>query len=135
MKKWFSVILSILLVLSLAACGERTSENTTIHLISGQTYGTGKYTFDLVVTDPDGVDTAVTIKTDKDTLGPALLQLGIVDGEQSSFGLYITTVNGITLDYDKDQRFWALYENGELASSGADATPIEDGAVYSLKAQ
>ena len=68
-------------------------------------------------------------------MGAALLELGLVDGEDSEFGLYIKTVNGITLDYDKDGKYWAFYINGEYAMTGVDATPIEDGAIYALVAE
>lgn len=135
MKKQFSAVLALLLLFSLSACGQRAKSDNTIHLVSGQTYGTGKYSFDLVVTDPDGIDTQVTVKTDKDTLGDALLQLGIVDGEKSDFGLYVKTVNGVTLDYDRDQKYWALYVNGEAVDSGIDATPVTSGDTYTLKAE
>lgn len=135
MRKTISALLALLLLLSFSACGQRASEEHTISLVSGQTYGTGKYTFDLIVTDPDGVDTQVTVKTDKDTLGDALLQLGIVDGEKSDFGLYVKTVNGITLDYDRDQKYWALYVNEEPVDSGIDATPVVEGNIYTLKAE
>lgn len=135
MRKYLTSILAILLLLSFSGCSQRAAEDHTVHLVSGQTYGTGKYSFELVVSDPDGLDTMVSIKTDKDTLGDALLQLGIVDGEKSDFGLYVKTVNGITLDYDKDQKYWALYVNGEPVDSGIDATPVTDGDVYTLKAE
>ena len=45
------------------------------------------------------------------------------------------TVNGITLDYDKDGKYWAFYVDGEYATSGVDSTPITDGASYALKAE
>ena len=135
MRKQFAAVLALLLLFSFSACGQRKNEDNTVHLVSGQTYGTGKYSFDLVVTDPDGVDTMVTVKTDKDTLGDALLQLGIVDGEKSDFGLYVKTVNGITLDYDEDHKYWALYVNGEPVDSGIDATPVTAGDTYTLKAE
>ena len=135
MKKWIAALLCLVTLFSLAACGKREAEQNTIQLVSGQTYGTGKHSFDFVVTDPDGADTSVTIKTDADMVGAALLELGIVDGENSSYGLYVKTVNGVTLDYDKDGKYWAFYVNGEYALSGVDATPVEDGAIYEMKAE
>ena len=50
-------------------------------------------------------------------------------------GLYIKTVNGVTLDYDADGAYWAFYINGEYASTGVDATNIEAGATYTLKGE
>ena len=44
-----------------------------------------------------------------------------------------TTVNGITLDWEKDGKYWAFYINGEYAMTGVDSTDAEDGAVYTFK--
>lgn len=49
------------------------------------------------------------------TVGKALLDQGVIAGEDSSYGLYVKTVNGTTLDYDTDGMYWAFYINGEYA--------------------
>ena len=67
--------------------------------------------------------------------GKALLDQGVIAGEDSSYGLYVKTVNGITLDYDTDGMYWAFYINGEYAQTGVDATGVEDGAVYAFRAE
>ena len=41
-----------------------------------------------------------TIHTDAETVGQALLDLGLIAGEESQYGLYIKQVNGMTADYD-----------------------------------
>lgn len=71
-----------------------------------------------------------TVKTDKKILGDALLELGLIDGTVESYGLYVKEVNGITADYDKDQRYWALYINDSYAPSGVDTTEIKAGEAY-----
>ena len=53
-----------------------------------------------------------TVKTDKDTVGAALLENKLIEGEESEYGLYIKVVNGITADYDKDKSYWAFYVDG-----------------------
>ncbi len=136
MKKILSVLLCLMLVFSLAACGEKAPEaETTAALVSGQTYGTGEKVFPLTVVDTEGAETTVTIQTGKETVGDALVELGIIAGDESEYGLYVKTVNGITLDYDKDGKYWAFYINGEYAMTGVDQTPIEDGASYTLAAE
>lgn len=97
--------------------------------------GEGKTVFTFTVTDLDGKDTAFEIHTDKATVGEALLELGLIAGEDSDYGLYVKTVNGLTLDYDKDGKYWAFYENGEYAASGVDATNVTAGAAYAFKAE
>ena len=69
------------------------------------------------------------------TVGEALLAEGLIAGESSDYGLYITTVNGITLDWEKDGKYWAFYINGEYAQTGADTTEIQEGATYAFKAE
>jgi hypothetical protein len=75
------------------------------------------------------------VKTDKTTVGAALLEVELIAGEDSQYGLYVKTVNGITLDYDKDGKYWAFYIDGEMAMSGVDSTDIAEGATYEFKAE
>ena len=97
--------------------------------------GEGSTVFNFTVTDADGKITAFEIHTDKKTVGDALMETGLIDGEQSDYGLYVKTVNGKTLDYDKDGKYWAFYENGEYAAKGVDSTEIAKGVEYSFKAE
>ena len=73
------------------------------------------------------------VKTDAVTVGEALLENGLIAGEDGDYGLYVKTVCGITADYDVDKTYWAFYINGEYAMSGVDKTDIADGAVYEFK--
>ena len=90
-------------------------------------------TFTLKVVDLEGNETVEVIKTQKWTVGAALLAEGIITGEEGQYGLYIKTVNGITADYDVDQTYWAFYIGEEYAMTGVDKTDITDGATYTLK--
>lgn len=97
--------------------------------------GEGNTTFDFTVVDVDGTETKFEIHTDKTTVGEALQELGLIDGEEGQYGLYVKSVNSVTYDYDKDGKYWAFYIDGEYASSGADTTEIVPGSVYSFKAE
>lgn len=97
--------------------------------------GEGDTVFYVSVTDKEGAETDFEIHTDKETVGEALLDLGLIEGEEGDYGLYVKTVNGITADYDKDGVYWAFYINGEYASTGVDATPIKEGEQYSFKVE
>lgn len=66
-------------------------------------------------------------------VGEALLDVGLIAGEDSEYGLYVKTVNGVTADYDTDQTYWAFYVNGEYAQSGTDSADITVGNAYSFK--
>lgn len=100
-----------------------------------KTVGEGSTTFLFTVTDADGNDTNFEVHTDKTTVGDALLELGLIAGDDSAYGLYVKTVNGVTVDYDTDGKYWAFYVDGEYASAGVDSTEISEGAVYAFKVE
>ena len=56
----------------------------------------------------------------------------LIKGEKGAYGIYITEVDGERAVYEHDKAYWALFINGEYAVSGIDATPIENGAQYTL---
>ena len=89
-------------------------------------------TFTLKVVTLDGTETTTEITTKKWTVGEALLDKGIIEGEDGAYGLYIKSVNGITADYDVDQTYWAFYIEDEYAMTGIDTTPIEEGVIFRL---
>lgn len=97
--------------------------------------GEGATQFLFTVVDKDGNETAFEIHTDKEIVGEALLELGLIAGEDGDYGLYVKEVNGITADYDVDGTYWAFYVNGEYAVSGVDTTAIEAGASYAFKVE
>lgn len=97
--------------------------------------GEGSTTFLFTVVDKDGIETPFEIHTDKETVGEALVELELIAGDESEYGLYVKTVNGITADYDKDGVYWAFYINGEYAPTGVDVTAIAEGENYSFKVE
>ena len=93
--------------------------------------GEGEKTFTFKV-DTEGYVVTFTIHTDAKTVGEALLALGLIAGEDSQYGLYVKTVNGMLADYNVDGTYWSFYENGEYAMSGVDTTDIKEGYTYSF---
>ena len=73
-----------------------------------------------------------TLHTDKETLGEALLEHDLIDGEEGAYGLYVKFVNGIEADYDKDGSYWGFYKSGEMMLVGVDGAVIADGEHYEL---
>jgi len=110
-------------------------EGQTITLKDGKTYGEGEKEFTLTVSDKEGAEKTVTVKTDAKTVGEALAALYIIAGEDGEWGLYVKTVDGITADYDTDGTYWAFYIDGEYAMTGVDATEITEGATYQFKVE
>ena len=87
----------------------------------------------LNVYDKSGNITVFEVHTDKTTVGAALLELGIIEGDKDTYGLYVKTVNDITLDYDKDKKYWAFYVDDHYANEGVDSTEIKEDVIYAFK--
>ncbi len=151
-KTWLSLLLCVVLIAALAlTCTGCVDDNTTPStdetedttpttetdgtFTDGETLGEGKTSFTLIVVDAEGKEAKATIRTDKTLLGEALLEHGLIAGDQMDMGLLIKTVNGMTYDFEKDGKYWAFYIDGEYAMSGVDATEITPDAVYTLKAE
>ena len=122
-------------VTTTAAPAESSAVTTADETAGATKIGEGATSFTFTVTDKDGAETVFEVSTDKTTVGEALKDLGLIEGEDGAYGLYVKKVNGITADYDADGTYWAFYVNGEYAMTGVDKTDIEAGATYSFKVE
>ena len=136
MKRFLALFLSALMLLSLVGCGGNAGQTAGNKVIEdGATVGEGEKSFVTEVVDADGNTVKFTVQTNEKTVGEALQKLGVIDGEEGDYGLYIKTVNGITADYNKDGVYWAFYVDGEYAMTGADMTDVVDGTVYTFRVE
>ena len=125
-------------LLALAACGKKDSgaaDKVELPVADGAVIGQGATAITVQVTGADGKTVTFTVNTDEETVGAALLGLGVIAGDNSEYGLYVKTVNGETADYDKDGAYWAFYINGEYASVGVDYAAPEAGATYGFQVE
>ena len=145
-KKLLSLILSMMLIVAMAfsmtACSDSNKENAKTENSKGSNtetdttvLGEGDTVFTFVVVDVKGNEKSYEIHTEKKMVGDALTELELIAGENGPYGLYVKTVDGITLDYDKDGKYWAFYVNDEYAMTGVDATEIVEGDTYSFRAE
>ena len=131
-----SLILIIIVMISLASCDYFIRKDLP-EIWQDATYvmdtelGEGSKTFIFKVVVEENTVT-FTIHTDEDTVGDALISLGLIAGEDSQFGLYVKQVNGMSADYDVDQTYWAFYVNGEYGMTGVDSTTIVESDIYSF---
>lgn len=134
-KKILSLLLVVMLcaAMALTGCSDKSSLAPTPS--EGSVVGEGSTVFPFTVVDGEGNQKAYEVRTDKTTVGAALLDVGLIEGEEGPYGLYVKTVDGITLDYDTDGKYWAFYVDGAYAVNGVDATDIEAGASYAFKAE
>lgn len=143
LKKHLSVLRIVALIAAvmmiLAGCGApapaETTEAPLETFLDGDKLGQGAMSFTLIVKGDDGSEKVAQIHTDKETVGEALAELSLIDGEMSDYGMYVMTVNGEYHRYEDDGYFWAFYINGESAATGVDGAPVIDGAVYTLAAE
>ena len=76
----------------------------------------------------NGDDASYTIYTDAEYLRAALEQENLIEGTESQYGLYVTSVDGEAADESK-QEWWGYSVNGKFAELGVDSQPVADGAV------
>lgn len=133
MKKIVLSLLSLLLIFSLTACfgSKPVGEWGTVSYSEDTTVGKGAKTAVVEIVTEEKTIT-ITLKTDEDILGAALLAEKIIAGEDGAYGLYVKEVNGVVADYDVDHTYWGFYIDGEYAMTGVDSTPIEEGKIYRL---
>ena len=72
----------------------------------------------------------LTVHSDKETVGAALTEHELIEGEQGPYGLYVKTVNGMLADYDINKTYWSFTKDGEAMMQGVDTTDLENGAHY-----
>lgn len=133
----FALLLCMTLLLS--ACGSREVlpevwEDATY--TEDTTMGEGSKMVDVYVTAADK-SVKLTVKTDEEKLGAALLALGIIEGDMGEFGIYIKVVNGMTADYGVDASWWGFNKvlpdgTRETMMTGVDGVTISDGEAYEL---
>ncbi len=133
MKKTLVLMLTLAVILiSLAGCRWGSEREPDAPLYTSDTeLGEGAMTVTVKVVMPDS-SVVFTIHTDKANLADALLEHGLIEGEEGAYGLYVKRVNGILADYDVDASYWALLIDGEYSMSGMSDTTITDGAVYEI---
>ena len=140
MKKVFDssllAVISLIMIFSFAACfGNEVSDETGIWsdavFTEDTQLGVGEKTLTVEVEAEEKV-VVFSIHTDKDTVGDALQELELIDGEEGEYGLYVKKVNGMFADYSVNQSYWAFLINGEYASTGVDGATISEGEVYRL---
>ena len=133
-KNILPLVLVVALSLSFSACGKPAVEldvwQDAIYTEDTE-LGNGEKTV-LVEVVAEEKSVTFTIHSDKDTLGDALTEHNLIEGEKGAYGLYVKKVNGITADYDENQCYWGFNKNGEGMMTGVDGAKFKDGEHYEL---
>ena len=132
MKRILSLALCFVLVMCCVGCGK---DATTADLWADAVYtedttlGSGAKTIAFEVTAQEKTVT-FTLKTDREFLGDALMDCGLIAGEEGQFGIYVDAVNGIVADYKADQSYWEFSKDGQRLNTGVDFAEIKNGEMF-----
>lgn len=79
----------------------------------------------------DGTSKTFDINTDAEYLRQALEEKKLISGEETQYGLFVKTVNGVTVD-DSKKEWWCFTKGGKELDTGVDTTPIADGDHFEI---
>lgn len=118
-KLWIGVAVVAVLALALGS----------IYAFFGPKGTAGSKTIVVSVVDTAGKSEDFTLHTDEEYLRGALEEAKLIEGTESNYGLFVTTVNGTKAD-DTKQEWWCFTKGGEMLETGVDTTPIADGDQF-----
>lgn len=150
MKKLSALILTLALSAALlAGCGasassaassDAVSSEVVSEAVSEETVSTAEAAdsaeaiqFTFTVTGEDGGSTVLTLDAaDGEKLSDALAAAGVISEDEAAAG-FVTTVNGVTADYNADGAWWCLTDgDGEMTSVGVADIELHDGDSYAF---
>lgn len=124
MSKKAKTILAVILLLAVAAAA------VLLYLHFSPKGAEGAKTVTVEVVHKDDTHKEFVLKTDAETLHQALDEQKLIEGEDRGGFFMVIVVDGETADYDVDQSYWAMMQDGEWMMTGVDDTMINDGDHY-----
>lgn len=146
-KRTLLIAILCALSLTLTSCKDNETSSGTQSTVtstteSGSVWDSAKYTEDTEIGEgtlavkievtADNRTITLTVKTDEANLEKILTENNLVEGDESEFGLFIKSVNGIRADYDLDHAYWAIQKDGAPTPTGANQITVADGETYAL---
>ena len=125
-----SLLLIVLTIFSLSACFKPGVDVTGLWeqatYTKDTTLGKGKTTIEVeFVIEEQSV--TITLKTDKETLGEALYEHGLINDPS-----FFDTANGIKADWSINQSWWKVCKGGEMTSAGVSDLTLTNGDHYEI---
>ena len=114
------IAVALMLAAALVGCGQDAAVTTV------DAGGEGQYSFEFTAVFADGTKETHSVVTECETVGEALIEKGLISGEDGPYGLMVSTVCGVVADYGTDKTYWALYVGGEYSMVGVDALKCAD---------
>ena len=136
-----ALVLALSCVLCIVGCEMNENETTAETVAEGETVaaeglwekatyrtnttvGDGAKSVSFTV-EADGKIITITLKTDKDTLGEAMFEQDLIN-DASFFNI----LNGIEASWEKDQAYWAFYEDDTMLPYGVNDQEINGGESF-----
>ena len=110
-----------------------SSEAVSSEAVSGEesSEATAEATFTVVDADGNSTEIALSI-TEGEKLSDALVAAGVISKEEAAAG-FVTTVNGVTADYNADGAWWCLTDAaGEMTTVGVADIELHNGDSYAF---
>ena len=110
-----------------------SSEAVSSEAVSGEESSEAAAEATFTVVDADGNSTEIALSiTEGEKLSDALVAAGVISKEEAAAG-FVTTVNGITADYDADGAWWCLTDAaGEMTTVGVADIELHNGDSYAF---
>ncbi|MDR1736298.1 MAG: DUF4430 domain-containing protein [Oscillospiraceae bacterium] len=124
-KQTRNIIIAVVILCLLAAAA------LTAYLLLRPTGEEGAKTIGVAVIVGGETRRSLEINTDAEYLRGALEEKELIQGDESTFGLYVKTVDGVTADESKNE-FWSFTKAGVFLETGVDDTPILDGDKFEI---
>ncbi len=95
----------------------------------------GSKVITIEVVDNEQKNTSYDVKTDAEYLRQAMEEAKGLEfsGTESEYGMMVTTINGVTADYNVNGAYWSFYVNGGYCNYGIDTQPVLDGDVFRIE--
>ncbi|MCL2355638.1 MAG: hypothetical protein FWC70_00590 [Defluviitaleaceae bacterium] len=122
------LILAVATIATFAGCTTQAPDIADFPAESIIEIGEGETVFQLIA-DNRGEISVWSVATNEETVGAALLTLDLIAGEVGAFGLFVTTVNGITAT---GNAWWGFYIGDEMSMTGVDQTPAIHSETYAF---
>lgn len=94
----------------------------------------GSKAITIEVVDDEQKNVIYDVKTDAEYLRQAMEEAEGLEfsGSESEYGMMVTTVNGVTADYNVNGAYWSFYVNGEYCNYGIETQPVLDGDAFRI---
>ena len=93
----------------------------------------GSKAYSVNVIHSEGDQQVFLLKTDAEYLDEALLDEGLIAGEDGAYGLTVITVDGEDAVWDTDNAYWCIWIGEEMATVGISEIPVYDGSAFTLE--